>query len=357
VDNENIAKLIEESTDKFNTANLVLSLKDWAARKLPPPDCISGSWLTTTTRAFLWAPTGIGKTMFNMGHGMTIAGGRAFLHWQTPRVARVLYVDGEMSSRLLKQRLADETARLGIQPDTFFALSWEDIPDFQPLNTLEGQAALEAVVNLLRPDYIIFDNVVALVSGDQKDEQGWRETMPWIKSLTKRKIGQMWIHHTGHDETHSYGAKLREFQMDTVISLEAVERPDTDVSFLLTFRKARERTPTNRADFEQVRIALIADTWTYQRAGGAAKLKLSPLGQKYYEVLRKLAGDQPDMIKGAEIPRMHGCPAATIEAWQKACIQHGLTGKNQRADFSRHRLELISKNWAACNETLAWVLP
>ena len=33
-----------------------------------------------------------------------------------------------------------------------------------------------------------------------------------------RSIGQMWFHHTGHDESKSYGSKAREWQMDTVAS-------------------------------------------------------------------------------------------------------------------------------------------
>jgi AAA domain len=354
---DNIAKLVESSTDKFNTANLILSLADWEERELPPPDCISGSWLTTTSRVLLWAPTGIGKTMFSMGLSMAMAADHTFLHWQAPRPARVLYIDGEMSSRLLKQRLIDGVARLGVRPDTFFALSWEDIPDFQPLNTAEGQAAIEAIIRRVRPDLISFDNIISLIAGSQKDEEGWSQTMPWIKSLTKRKIGQLWLHHTGHDETRSYGTKLREWQMDTVIKLEIVAREDTDVSFLLSFTKARERTPTNRHEFEDVRIALLGDTWTYQRASGARKQAPSPLGQKFLEVLRELAGNQPDLVEGIQVPRMFGCPTTSLEEWRKACVAHGLTGKNQSADFSRYKLELISRNWVACNETMAWVLP
>ncbi len=93
----------------------------------------------------------------------------------------------------------------------------------------------------------------------------WRETLPWIRSLTKRGIGQMWVHHTGHDATRSYGTKTREWQMDTVIHMEKVERLDTDVSFKITFRKARERTPETRSDFEDVNIALVKDAWVHER--------------------------------------------------------------------------------------------
>ena len=39
-----------------------LSLQDWLKRDLPPVDPLLGCWLTTTSRVFLYGPTGGGKT-------------------------------------------------------------------------------------------------------------------------------------------------------------------------------------------------------------------------------------------------------------------------------------------------------
>src|SRR5262249_4665850 len=200
---------------------LVLTLAEWAARDLAEPDFILGYWLTTTSRVIMTAPTGIGKTMLAMGIGMASAAALGFLHWRGVRKARVLFIDGEMSRRLLKERLAAEVARLGLMPDTFFALSHEDVDNMQPLNTAAGQQYIDGVIrDLGGVDAIIFDNVMALIAGDQKDEEGWRQTLPWVKSLTQRNIGQLWVHHTGHDESRGYGTKTREWQMDTVEHLE-----------------------------------------------------------------------------------------------------------------------------------------
>ena len=93
---------------------------------------------------------------------------------------------------------------------------------------------------------------MSLVAGEMKEEEPWRQTIPFQHSLTKRKIGQVWLHHTGHDENKSYGTKTREWQLDLVMHMTEVKRPDTDVSFTLTFPKARERTPENRRDLEEV---------------------------------------------------------------------------------------------------------
>lgn len=69
------------------------------------------------------------------------------------------------------------------------------------------------------------------------------------------------ISHTGRDEKRSYGTKTRECQMDTVLFQEVVKREDTDVSFDIEFRKARERTPATRSDFRSVRISHLLMTF------------------------------------------------------------------------------------------------
>ena len=106
-------------------------------------------------------------------------------------------------------------------------------------------------------DLIIFDNIQSLLVGDMKEEDQWAGVLPWVRDLTRRSIGQIWFHHTGHDETKSYGSKAREWQMDTVALMERDEADNTDLCFSLKFTKARERTPENRADFEPVTMRLI----------------------------------------------------------------------------------------------------
>jgi hypothetical protein len=252
----------------------VLTLAEWAARDLPPADFLLGEFISTTMRMLLAADTGLGKTMWMMALGMRAAAGVGYLHWPGQRPSRVLYIDGEMSRRLFKQRLADEAARLGVPPpETFFALSSEDVPAMEPLNTHKGQMNIQAIIEQRcggAIDLIVFDNIMALIAGEHKEEEGWGQTVPWTRHLTRRAIGQAWVHHTGHDTTHQYGTKTREWQMDTYAHLEKVERPDTDVSFLLHFKKARERTPDNREQFADTHIALVGNQWTHD-AGAAVR--------------------------------------------------------------------------------------
>src|SRR5262249_38711994 len=154
----------------------ITKLGDWLVRELPEPDFVLGHWLTTTTRALLWAATGIGKTLFGVALGIRVGAGAKFLHWAEHRPRRVLYIDGEMSRRLLKQRLIDEAHRSGLAPEGMHILSHEDIVGFAPLNTPEGQAQIEnEIARIGGVDFIGFDNVMSLILGDMKDEEAWRQ--------------------------------------------------------------------------------------------------------------------------------------------------------------------------------------
>src|SRR5262245_44584619 len=129
-----------------------------------------------------------------------------------------------------------------------------------PLDTVEGRDWLKAKIEELDPDFIVFDNIMSLCGGIMKEEQSWQEIKPLLLALTKESIGQLWLHHTGHDTTRDYGTRTRRWQMDTVIVGEKVEKL-ADVAMTLRFEKARRRTPENWSDFEPVQVELRNGEW------------------------------------------------------------------------------------------------
>jgi hypothetical protein len=182
--------------------------------------------------------------------------------------------------------------------------------------------------------------------------------MDW--KLTRRSIGQLWIHHTGHDTTRGYGTKTREWQLDMVMVGEAVERSGTDIAFSLRFSKAREREANNREDFATVTVTLRGDEWNFE--GGeiirrGSKKPPSPLGQKFYDALLNaiIAAGRDDAQS------CHGRSAATRDQWFRECETRGLldrgdkrTEANSRALLSKYRRELLEADWIACEGNLIW---
>ena len=67
-----------------------LTVDEWMNRDLPPPDRLLGEWLTTTSRVYVSADTGLGKTSLGMAITAHLGAGLDFLHWRCHRRARVL---------------------------------------------------------------------------------------------------------------------------------------------------------------------------------------------------------------------------------------------------------------------------
>ncbi len=289
-----------------------LSVASWLARDLPPPDFLLGELFSTTSRVELIGPTGLGKTMFALAAAFAIALGRGFLHWRGGKPRRVLYIDGEMPSRLIKARLQDEVRRWGgVVPEPLFVLARDATEQMPPLNTLAGQDFVEQKIKQLGGvDFIVFDNMQSLLAGSMRDEEAWRATQGWVLRLTQRHIGQLWVHHTGHNEDHGYGPKMIEWSLSTTMLMGRVARPEADVAFRLEFPKARERTPDNRADFEPVVVTLAGDTWNAER--GAPR---RPPGRARAFTLLC------DLVESGGLMNKAGKKVTTMDTWQGAWIE------------------------------------
>ena len=351
--NNNGAGPEQKEAPRDRVDGIPLHIDEWLHRNLADPDKLIGEWLTSTSRVILNADTGLGKTSFAMAIGGHGAAGVHFLRWRIPRPIRVLYVDGEMSNRLLKLRAADVVRRLPSHPKGFHLLNRQDAPDMPPLNTAAGAAFIHEVIDRIGGvDLIELDNVMSLCTGSMKDEEAWQQVLPFVDNLTRRCIGQLWIHHTGYDTSHGYGTKTREWQMDTVLIGTAAKREDTDVSFTIEFPKARERTPETRRDFEPVTIALVNDEWI----SSAAKVEAippSPIGTKFLAAL-------VDVFAGTDPVMFQGWKAAKVDNWWLECERMGLIEKGgTRAAgrlFSKYKVELITRNQIACNNDLVWLI-
>jgi hypothetical protein len=229
----------------------------------------------------------------------------------------------------------------------------------KPLNDPQGQAWMDAFIEKVGGvDLVIFDNIMSLLAGSPKDVEPWQATLPYALSLTTRRIGQIWIHHTGHDASRAYGDKSREWQMDTCIHLDAVKRADTDVSFKAKFPKARQRKPDNRADFADVMIALVNDEWQHTPTEVITTQKLiTDMGQKFKDALvNVLASDKAIELHS---PKRR---AVKIDDWKEECVYQGLIDDEKKPDsarslFSKHRRELIAKDHIRCQKSdYAWLI-
>jgi hypothetical protein len=325
----------------------------WLTRLIERPTPILGELICTTTRGMVGGPTGAGKTHLAMGMAGAIVTGTDFLHWRgSANPLPVLYVDGEMAQDLIFDRMADLYRRLKQPVDfgNFHMLCREDFPSLEGLNTAGGRALLLQRVEDIKPAVVFLDNRMCLLDGDMKENMPWKETMPLALELTRRKTAQVWLDHTGHATDKIYGDKTKEFQMDFVGLLEAMDDDQkSDINIRLKFPKARRRRPETRADFAAVRITLKDDQWAaVPHEGGSA----SSAGTKNSRLSK---GKKP--FYEALLAALEAAPATpgttTRQALAAECVRVGLiappypgeTGKerNSRENPIRKALQDLTK--------------
>ncbi|WP_428489110.1 AAA family ATPase [Rhodopila sp.] len=263
-----------------------LSVITWASMDIKPEVRMLGDFITSSTRAFLVGSTGLGKTLLAYGMAGGMATGTGFLHWTCSRPSKWLIIDGEMPSALVKARAADLIRRAGgvaVPPHGVmiysrdraeeFAKSFPNLGNLPPLNTEAGHTFVRSLIAAIGGvEGVIFDNVMSLAPGDQKDEEVWGGCIPLVESLSRVGIAQLWCDHTGHNAGRQYGSSVKSWRFDCVgimTPLADADRPSDHVAFQLSFDspgKARRRTPDNWQDFEPIIIRLINDRWTGEPA-------------------------------------------------------------------------------------------
>jgi hypothetical protein len=306
-----------------------LSVPALMALTIPPTTRYLGDLVTTASRVFMIGATGLGKSQIAHAMAAGIASGSGFLHWQCDRPARVLVIDGEMSTRLVKARIADMVRRHPAPiPDgnlTVFIMDraaefTADLGKAAPLNTPAGLAFARKLITAVKPEVVIFDNLMSLVTGDQTTEIPWSETEPLRTWLVPKGIAQVWLDHTGNARERQYGSSTKRWAVDSVGIMTddgATKSPvEGRISFKLSFSaphgKSRERCKENWQDFADYTITLDNDVWT------SARTAKEPAKEDF-----TAKGKQPDLKPGhvkwhdalQTTLAASGKPTATTDEW------------------------------------------
>ena len=230
-----------ERLDRPDSPLQAMSYIDLQKLKVPPRQYLLEPWLSKRGLAMVYAPRGIGKTLFALAVAYAVASGASFLGFTAPAPSRVLYIDGEMSLLHMQERVAAITGGEEKVDPSFLGLLSSDALDgrMPDLGTIEGQQQLAPLVE--KYDLIIIDNVSTLVrTGGENDGDSWRVVQEW--ELKQRRAGRavLLVHHTNKKGTQR-GTSKHEDVLDTVLSLS---RPDgygasDGAHFTLTFEKTR----------------------------------------------------------------------------------------------------------------------
>jgi len=162
-------------------------------------------WLRETESMLLWAPTGVGKTMFSMSLALLVAGGGKLLEWEAQRPRKVLIIDGEMHMEDLRERiklLLNSMKELNKQAalDNLGILArqaQDPSVKFPDLAKEEGRASVFDRARNGGYDLVILDNFSTLA--EIEDENSAGAMNPILQMLHKFKqvgIACVLVHHS-----------------------------------------------------------------------------------------------------------------------------------------------------------------
>jgi hypothetical protein len=264
----NVFKL-RPSPDIINI--IPVPFQDMEKESPKPTEFIINPFLPMQGIAFIYAATGLGKTLFTLNLAYAIAGGGSFLKYFCPLPRCVLYVDGEMAYNQLHSRImqiSKQQGELDFKNNLMFLTPDKLSPFRVPMiDDPIGQEIYVKIIQKYNFDLIIFDNLSMLTSLDENKANEWKPVQDWFLYLRSLGKSIITLHHSGKD-TNGYRGSSRMLDCaDTAISLQPVNQDgleDENVKgkkFKIVYQKARAFGGKDALPFE---VTLENSIWTYR---------------------------------------------------------------------------------------------
>lgn len=222
---------------------------------IQPRQQLCGPWLLERGFSMVFAPTGVGKSLFALGVASAVASGGAFGHWKAPAPRRVLLIDGEMDPADLKGRfqLIVEASTGGDSQkviDNIHIYARHDqllgdtsFPDFGDQG--HERRILERIRSV-RPDLVILDNLSTLATVDDANaSEAWDPFLKMLHRIRETGAAVLVIHHANKGGETYHGSSKIPVMFDSLARL----RPTGNIgctggaSFKLDFTKLRMQSP------------------------------------------------------------------------------------------------------------------
>lgn len=149
--------------------------------------------------SMIFGEPGSGKTWLAKDVGVNIAEGRKVWGRYNCKPQKVLFLEGDFSFLLLKDRLKHfnlteigEKNFRSLTADEFEKKGYE-----YKIDTEEGKKNIEAFVDLFRPDFLIIDSLCSFMEGDESKSEAVKSVITYLRTLSQKyKLHVMIIHHS-----------------------------------------------------------------------------------------------------------------------------------------------------------------
>ena len=325
---------------------LLPDAEEFVELKYPPIEPILGPW-TSQQINLLFAPSGVGKTMFGLSLAYAMAEGLDFLGWQfhgDPRT--VIYLDGEMPAGMMQERLEEARSKrlfvanvpgwwadqVRTAQDRGASVPCEELN----LATEAGRDLLSLWVELHDADVVFLDNFMSLAWQDgtsYSSDEVWSDLKRWCTAERARGKCIILVDHA-NVRGGVFGTKTKLNVMDLVCELEPIDGPTSlEVDSVegswarMKFSKTRgiqlscdsqggAGDSLSGVNQREVRIARPGITWEVRDSAG--------------DLVKQIAGMREDGMTIRQIAEELDVSFSKVQrTWKR--VQSGLIQVNQEA--------------------------
>ncbi len=220
---------------------------------------------------WIYAASGMGKTLFALNLAYAIASGGRFLKYICPAPRKVLYVDGEMPYNQLYSRLMTIQEKEGELdfPDYLQFLTPEKIYPFPipKIDEEEGQTIYQEKIIKEGHEVIIFDNLSMLSSFDENKAHEFKPILNWLVKLRTQGTTIIMIHHSGKDKNGYRGSSSMLDNAEFTLSLQPINDNELE-EFLVAAKKFKVKYGKTRsfggADALPYEVSFENGIWSYK---------------------------------------------------------------------------------------------
>ena len=308
-----------------------------------------GDWLLERHPCMVYAQTGRGKSLFCMSIAMAVAAGGEVFGWKAPEARTVLYIDAEMDLADMKQRgtmLEEAVSRLNKEAlrTNLYTLSRHRQSRgavFPDLVDPEGQKALIALVESVKPSLVVLDNLSTMA--DIRDENDAAEMKPILDMLWKLRqldCAVILVHHTGKQEGKFRGSSKLAATFESILQLA----PNGDLlggetGFIVRVDKFRQ---ANKPEPLKVRLAQCEDTGEMRWEWGASR------DRQLEEIVRLVRSREFELDR--EIAEELGLGKVTLSRRKKEAITAGLITKKEWEECMTEARALAREGGVVAND-------
>jgi hypothetical protein len=223
----------------------------------PEPEFLVNGLIEKNSLNILSAESGIGKTLLAFALAKSLVTGEKFLgKFEIKKKCKVLIVDEENSKPHLRERIE----KMGFTKDMQVCfLHFQGIK----LDDLTMYSSLMAIIDSLKPDFIIFDALIRLHDRDENSNSEMSKVMSKLREIVGKTDATVLVIH--HDKKSSEGsAKLKARGASDIIGAVdchlSLEKKNDD-TLILSPGKTRSNT------FEPIVLKFNPDSFNFEMLG------------------------------------------------------------------------------------------